>query len=771
MTTRFEAAAWAISEVFQRMRNRAVLASIVEEQLPGVRVHVEMERLSIFTSGKPILLQGTAKTSAGHHMVLFLFENALVYGHPAKGLLGPTGLLGRLAKNEDHGVRDVLPLAECQLMKAPNPRSIALMLVGQKSLELHFASRELAQDWTAALARQIDFSRCRVFGMSLEALRHRDGSHVPWIVTLFCSRIKMAKIPIFELLLSPVDDKGLKRLSDVCNGPDPILPAEVDCYLCVNALLLFFRMLPQPVIPFDLCNSFMAHSSNASGLKKAWSSLPIECKATLSPLIGVLRACCELLPVDDQRAGRVFAAKIFGNLIVRHRQDHDPSLLNWIGGSVFDTLSDVCYTLITHFETIVDTEELSTLAVAVPVPGRVASVGTPTSMSHAIAGGVSPRGPKVQVRGPSSSAGYAGDERSQSRPGARDISRMGQSELVLPSQNDRMMRMGVSGNLPKGTAIPMGVTRGATGIRPSAISSGRPGPALRQPEGGGSRSRPVSMGLGDEDESVIILDVPSLDYETSAGTSDESDSLSNSGRYDLLRNEELPPLPDTPPPTSDQVAYKNYMRLRYEYQERGLVKKYVPALHLPQPSPRSGSLGGLPSAVSPRNSATNAAPKSPRGTSGSLPKSARSGGSSGALPLSARSSAVSQEEPELPGESRDARALRSPQSSSAAVTQRYKSYLDFWSQANGKKSKRYFVEMREGKLFFFKQETSRVPILVMDLLDCRVTAQPPLSFRLDTSDNKSMLLTAESTEHFIGWIGVLKNVMNYGGRSSSFISQ
>jgi hypothetical protein len=42
--------------------------------------------------------------------------------------------------------------------------------------------------------------------------------------------------------------------------------------------------------------------------------------------------------------------------------------------------------------------------------------------------------------------------------------------------------------------------------------------------------------------------------------------------YEHLLDDELPELPPTPVPLSDTVGYKNYMRLRYEYQRRGLLE-------------------------------------------------------------------------------------------------------------------------------------------------------------------------------------------------------
>ncbi len=66
--------------------------------------------------------------------------------------------------------------------------------------------------------------------------------------------------------------------------------------------------------------------------------------------------------------------------------------------------------------------------------------------------------------------------------------------------------------------------------------------------------------------------------------------------YESLPDAELPPLPKEAPPIASRIEYKNYMRLRYEHQKRGLLEgDNAP----PRPSPRASQ-----AAPSPRGSAT-----------------------------------------------------------------------------------------------------------------------------------------------------------------------
>jgi hypothetical protein len=55
-----------------------------------------------------------------------------------------------------------------------------------------------------------------------------------------------------------------------------------------------------------------------------------------------------------------------------------------------------------------------------------------------------------------------------------------------------------------------------------------------------------------------------------AGAAEIEDSVP--ADYDHLKDEELPSLPAIPPPLTQKIAYKNYMRLRYEYQRRGMLE-------------------------------------------------------------------------------------------------------------------------------------------------------------------------------------------------------
>lgn len=63
---------------------------------------------------------------------------------------------------------------------------------------------------------------------------------------------------------------------------------------------------------------------------------------------------------------------------------------------------------------------------------------------------------------------------------------------------------------------------------------------------------------------------------------EEEDSVVRLERYDVLLDDELPPLPDAAPPITNKVAYKQYMVLRYEYERRGLLPESKPQEEPPE---------------------------------------------------------------------------------------------------------------------------------------------------------------------------------------------
>jgi hypothetical protein len=80
--------------------------------------------------------------------------------------------------------------------------------------------------------------------------------------------------------------------------------------------------------------------------------------------------------------------------------------------------------------------------------------------------------------------------------------------------------------------------------------------------------------------------------------------------YEAVADADLPPLPREPPPMSSRIEYKNYMRLRYEHQRRGLLEAVSPrGSGRPGPAPPSPTMTDGPK--SPRKRPQRAAPPPP----------------------------------------------------------------------------------------------------------------------------------------------------------------
>jgi WD40 repeat protein len=234
--TRYQAASSDLTEMLLRTKNRSLLAAEVDQALPGLRVHPEVERTGVFLEGKPIgnwgcqcstesfltslslvaVKRGEAKSDRGK-LVLFLFTDMLLFGTRAKG------------SNKAEVVREAIPMSEARLVWGTTQRSLLVEWIGHKKVELVFKTTDLCKEWAAALTHEADVARCRMFGVSLEELALRDGCHVPWLISYVCKMLQAsADHTVFQLLLARVERRALFEFRALCNTPNPKMdPATV----------------------------------------------------------------------------------------------------------------------------------------------------------------------------------------------------------------------------------------------------------------------------------------------------------------------------------------------------------------------------------------------------------------------------------------------------------------------------------------------------------------------------------------------------------------
>eukprot|EP01125_Pyxidicula_operculata_P001355 TRINITY_DN11255_c0_g1_i1.p1 TRINITY_DN11255_c0_g1~~TRINITY_DN11255_c0_g1_i1.p1 ORF type:complete len:883 (-),score=257.20 TRINITY_DN11255_c0_g1_i1:510-3158(-) len=161
-----------------------------------------------------------------------------------------------------------------------------------------------------------------VFGVPLETLLERDGTPVPKLV------MKCAEY----VLKYGTDVQGIFRLSGQAGqiakyteefdlGEDVEFPPELDVHVVTGILKSWLRALPEPALPCDLYNDFLAAAALSESLiKTVLNKVPPKHLDLVSYLCKFLNHMCKYGSITSMEAPNI--AIVFGPNMLRRRDDN-----------------------------------------------------------------------------------------------------------------------------------------------------------------------------------------------------------------------------------------------------------------------------------------------------------------------------------------------------------------------------------------------------------------------------------------------------------------
>ncbi|XP_074836111.1 rho GTPase-activating protein 9 isoform X2 [Carettochelys insculpta] len=188
--------------------------------------------------------------------------------------------------------------------------------------------------------------RDQVFGCRLEALCQRDGDTVPRFVRLCVQAVEergldvdgiyrvSGNLAVIQKLRFAVDRERAVTSDGRYVFPQPLCQEERltladpewdDVHVVTGALKLFFRELPEPLVPFDLFHAFVAavklptYAEQVQRLAELVQSLPPPNYATLRYLLAHLRKVME--HADANRMTRQNIGIVFGPTLLRPERE------------------------------------------------------------------------------------------------------------------------------------------------------------------------------------------------------------------------------------------------------------------------------------------------------------------------------------------------------------------------------------------------------------------------------------------------------------------